>query len=181
MSNKTAFRQAILAELESIVGRACYNGKIQNWGPGGVWLGEGRNFRYPITYLDNESSKFPAQASLKPMSMDVMMTGHYRFGANKLYIMRALDKVLHHLEREHGLKIGPAQRDKVTCPYCARKVANVIAHVSQSHPVQWAEYSKKPEVAEYVKGRHRCAQCGAILNKADGHQDRCPGKLTTGE
>jgi len=34
------------------------------------------------------------------------MTGVYKVGQNELSIMRALDRMLTHLERKHGLNLG---------------------------------------------------------------------------
>lgn len=42
-------RKRLLIELAKIVGNEFYNGSIQNWGPGGVFEGEGRSFRYKLT------------------------------------------------------------------------------------------------------------------------------------
>jgi hypothetical protein len=45
-------RKRLLIELEEIIGHEFYNAKIQNWGPGGVFEGEGRELRYPVTFHD---------------------------------------------------------------------------------------------------------------------------------
>ena len=45
-------RKRLLIELEDIIGHEFYNAKIQNWGPGGVFEGEGRELRYPVTFHD---------------------------------------------------------------------------------------------------------------------------------
>jgi len=41
-------RRQVLVRLESILGNACYNANIQNYGPGGIREAEGRSFRYPL-------------------------------------------------------------------------------------------------------------------------------------
>src|SRR3546814_1322347 len=41
----------ILVRMESIIGSECYNANIQNYSAWGVWEGEGRSFRYPVTYI----------------------------------------------------------------------------------------------------------------------------------
>ncbi|MBZ9755261.1 hypothetical protein LB524_08180 [Mesorhizobium sp. ESP6-5] len=53
----TKARKTLLIKFESIIGNECYNANIQNWGPGGVFQGEGREFRYPITFRDEEGTK----------------------------------------------------------------------------------------------------------------------------
>lgn len=50
-------KKKILSEMESIIGNRCYNGNIQNWGAGGEWLGEGREFRYSIIFLEKDSKR----------------------------------------------------------------------------------------------------------------------------
>ncbi|RBW55565.1 hypothetical protein DS909_10690 [Phaeobacter gallaeciensis] len=99
-------RAKILAELEHIVGGKCYNGNIQNWGPGGVYEGEGRSFRYPLTMIDEmgdkRKRKYPPAIDVP---LEMLSTGHYQFGANKMHIIRALDEVLKYLEANHSLKI----------------------------------------------------------------------------
>ena len=97
MAKQTKARRALLARLETMIGSECYNGNIQNYGPGGVWEGQGRKFKYPLSYTVGSSGEFDLRKQL--------MTGHYVFGANKLHIMRALDNVLTYLEEKHGLKI----------------------------------------------------------------------------
>lgn len=97
-------RAKLVAELEWIVGQACYNGNIQNWGPGGSYEGEGRYFRYPLSYvLQGNTQKWRYEAA--PLPPQVLETGHYAFGANRLHIIRGLDKAVQHLERTRGLKV----------------------------------------------------------------------------
>ncbi|MGO7820476.1 hypothetical protein ACC684_24810 [Rhizobium ruizarguesonis] len=107
MTKISKTRAALLEELEYIVGSECYNGNIQNWGPGGVFEGEGRSFRYPVTLVDDAGNKH--KYSYKTVSMGVppelLARCYYAFGANQLHIMAALEKVLRHLEHHHGLKI----------------------------------------------------------------------------
>jgi hypothetical protein len=50
-------RMKVLLQLENIIGNECYNANIQNWGPNGVFEGEGREFRYPITFIDSRGNK----------------------------------------------------------------------------------------------------------------------------
>ena len=56
-------RLALLRKLESIVGESCYNASIQNWGPNAEFLGEGRSFRYPITFTSGQRSRQSASSS----------------------------------------------------------------------------------------------------------------------
>ena len=100
-------RVKLLLELEEIIGNQCYNPKMANHGPGGVREEDGRGFRYPITFIDEQGKKdkrstITAQAVPPP---DIAMTGYYQVGVNELSIMRALNKVVEHLERKHNLKI----------------------------------------------------------------------------
>lgn len=97
-------RAALLATLERIVGGHCYNGNIQNYGPGGSYEGAGRSFRYPLTVIDGEGNKRKA-SHLSKVSPEVLATGFYAFGANRLEIIDALDLVLTYLEKNHELKL----------------------------------------------------------------------------
>jgi hypothetical protein len=98
-------RRALLARLEQLVGDECYNGNIQNWGPGGVFEGEGRNFRYPITFRDATGSKVKRWSPDNTIPDQMFKGGYYAFGANELHIISALERVLTHLEAHYGLKI----------------------------------------------------------------------------
>jgi hypothetical protein len=98
-------RMHLLLELENLVGNECYNANIQNWGPHGVFEGEGREFRYPITFIDSEGKKVKRRNTDTAIPAEMGVTGYYAFGANQLQIIRALDKVVEHLERKHDLKI----------------------------------------------------------------------------
>lgn len=98
-------RAALLAQLENLVGNSCYNGNIQNWGPGGVFLGEGRSFRYPLTLIDSEGDKVKRHRAATDVPPETLKTGYYAFGANQLHIVEALDEVLKYLESNHGLKL----------------------------------------------------------------------------
>ena len=101
----TAARKALLIRLESMIGRECYNANVQNWGPGGVFEGEGRDFRYPVTFRDENGNKMKKRSVDPGMPDERILGGYYAFGANELHIMKALDDILDHLEREPKLKI----------------------------------------------------------------------------
>jgi len=101
----TKKRAKLLAELEYMIGGHCYNASIQNWGPGGVFDGEGREFRYPLTIVDAEDNKRKVRYRADGDKPGELITGYYAFGANQLQIMMALDKALLHLEENYGLKI----------------------------------------------------------------------------
>lgn len=101
----TKRRTDLLLSLEWIVGNECYNANIQNWGPHGVFEGEGREFRYPITFLNTDGKKIKRRGNAEDLPKEVVLTGHYAFGANELHIMRALDRVLRYLEENQGLKL----------------------------------------------------------------------------
>ncbi|MFZ5671936.1 MAG: hypothetical protein ACOZAM_03120 [Pseudomonadota bacterium] len=101
----TKGRKAVLIKLESIIGNECYNAKIQNWGPGGVFEGEGREFRYPISFRDQEGRRVKTRNVDSEIKSELVIGGYYAFGANELHIMKGLDRVLDYLEREYSLKI----------------------------------------------------------------------------
>jgi hypothetical protein len=103
--NSSTKRMQLLAQLENIIGNECFNSNIQNWGPGGTFEGEGREFRYPITYIDKDGKKIKRKSRDYGLTGDVVKTGYYAFGANELHIMRGLDKVLRYLEANHGFDL----------------------------------------------------------------------------
>lgn len=98
-------KKQLLAKLESIIGNSCYNGNIQNWGPNYTRYHAGREFRYPITFLDNGDNKDKCSSTDPGMALDRMRTGYYAFGANRLYIIEALEEIIEYLEENHGLNI----------------------------------------------------------------------------
>ena len=105
-NNLTKKRAKLLAELAETVGGYCYNSNTQNYGPYGMYEGEGRSIQYPLTIVgrDGEKTKFryPSNAEISP---DVLISGHFKFGANQLNIVNALDRVLKKLEEKYGLKL----------------------------------------------------------------------------
>jgi hypothetical protein len=100
-----AKRAKLLAELEYLVGNNCYNPKIQNYGAHGIYHGEGRSIRYPLTTLNSDHEPVKSRGKALPDDAKELSTGYYAFGVNRLHIIKALDEVLRHLEDNHGLKL----------------------------------------------------------------------------
>ena len=127
-------KKKILSEMESIIGNRCYNGNIQNWGPGGEWLEEGREFRYPITFLGKDLKKDKCWHSDPLMTIQRMRTGYYAFGANRLYIIQALEKILEHLESNYQLKPIDSEH-LINCKICNALVnaKNLKKHMKKVH------------------------------------------------
>jgi hypothetical protein len=105
-------RLALLLRLERLVSD-CYNGNIQNYGPGGEWESEGRSFEYPVTFVLPDGSKFDSKSNSamgehircdRPQER-VVRSGHYILGANKMPVIQNLDRILSLLEREYGLRL----------------------------------------------------------------------------
>ncbi|SMX37506.1 hypothetical protein [Maliponia aquimaris] len=101
----TAKRAALLAELEYLIGSECYNGSIQNWGPNGTQYSSGREFRYPLTVVDEGGDKTKYRYKADSSDAIQLSSGHYAFGANRLHVVEGLNKVLDYLESNHGLKL----------------------------------------------------------------------------
>jgi hypothetical protein len=99
----------ILVRMEAIIGSECYNANIQNYSAWGVWEGEGRAFRYPVTFIrDGQEEKRKTRTDdLQP---ETLITGHYKFGANELSIHRALVRIVDMLKTDYGLQI-PVNED----------------------------------------------------------------------
>lgn len=102
--------QSLLIELENIIGGEFYNAKIQNWGPGGVFEGEGRGLRYPLLMQDKDGKTIKTKHVDPALPAATVITGMYEFGQNDLTIMRALDLMVTHLERNYGLELGKAKK-----------------------------------------------------------------------
>lgn len=100
-------RRNLLIALESIIGNEFYNPKIQNYGPGGVRESDGRAIRYPLTLqkANGETEKIRGFPITEVIGDEVLLSGHYKVGANQLDVMRALDQILSYLEAKHGLEI----------------------------------------------------------------------------
>ena len=113
----------LLVRMEQILGSECYNANIQNHSAWGVWEGEGRSFRYPVTYLragGEEKRRSPAD----DLASEELLTGHYRFGANELSVMRALVRVVEMLRDEFGLVLqNPGGRTEAEAAGSHRKQA----------------------------------------------------------
>lgn len=97
-------KKELMTKLESIIGNSCYNGNIQNWGPNYTRYCDGREFRYPITFMSEDHKKDKCWHTDPKMSLERMKTGYYAFGANQLHIMVALERIIEYLEENHGLK-----------------------------------------------------------------------------
>ncbi len=105
MDSPSERRKTLLLELENIIGNECYNQNIQNWGPHGTFEGEGREFRYPVTFIGADGNKVKRKSVDKSIPLAVAVTGYYAFGANQLQIIRALDKVVAYLEEKYDLAV----------------------------------------------------------------------------
>ena len=107
---KATHKKALLSKMEAIIGNSCYNGNIQNWGANYARYCDGREFRYPITFVDDDQSKDKRYQSDPKMSHAHMRTGYYAFGANQLHIIDALEKIIDYLEVHHELKGGSTKK-----------------------------------------------------------------------
>ena len=105
MDNPSEKRKTLLLELENIIGNECYNQNTQNWGPHGVFEGEGRELRYPITFVGADGIKLKRKSVDDSIPSAIAITGHYAFGANHLQIIRALNKVVAYLEEHYNLAL----------------------------------------------------------------------------
>ena len=94
----------LLIRMESIIGNECYNQNIQNYGPGGIWEGEGRSFRYPVTFIVDKTDDKRWNVS-SVVDTETLMTGRYKFGSNELNIFRALAKVVEMLQTDYDFRL----------------------------------------------------------------------------
>jgi hypothetical protein len=68
--------------------------------------GEGRALRYPIMFRGEDGKTIKTKQVDADLPADTVITAIYKFGANELSIMRALDRIVSHLERSYGLDLG---------------------------------------------------------------------------
>jgi hypothetical protein len=99
-------RRDLLVALSELVRSNCYNGHIQNYAHWGQWEGEGRWFTYPEVFENEKGQKVRPTDPLPRYALAFLLRGHCRFGANRLYLYKALDEVLNHLGRHHDLRIS---------------------------------------------------------------------------
>ena len=94
----------LLIKMENIIGNECYNGNIQNYESWGVLDSVGRTFRYPVVF-DIDDIEHKRRMVSTDLSEDVLVTGHYKFGANELAIFHALIKIVKMLEQDYDFKL----------------------------------------------------------------------------
>lgn len=114
IERSTAF-YGLLHDIEFAIGNQCYNGNIQNYGPGGMWEGEGRSFRYPMRFVNNFGGKESYRGRLpyiENIDGDMVKcvldesryeSAHYAFGANELHILKGIRMALEDVEKRFGL------------------------------------------------------------------------------
>ena len=96
----------LLHEIEHKIGNRFYNGHIQNWGPFGDYEGEGREFRYPVTWLDPEGNKQKYYERFPPIGVlgeKQYRSAHYSCGANGLFILEGIRNALEMLEERFDI------------------------------------------------------------------------------
>jgi len=79
-------RKKLIAKLEGKFFKNIYNNKNQ--------------IRYPITFKNGSKLKGRYILDVNNSNKDYFYSGHYVFGANKLYIYKAIDSMLQFLESE---------------------------------------------------------------------------------
>lgn len=115
----------LLHQIEYEIGSECYNGNIQNFGPGGEWEGEGRRFRYPVRYINSKGEhekyrgEFPAIITSKGslghgiLGEEKFHTAHYAFGENELYILRGIARAIERIEQRFGIDFDELLKSEV--------------------------------------------------------------------
>lgn len=98
----------LLIDIEEIIASECYNDNIQNhWGEDLP----GRNFRYPITFssplLEKKEKHVPSR-----LPTDDLILGKYTFGANHLFIYKALINVIQHIENKYEISFTELNNKK---------------------------------------------------------------------
>jgi hypothetical protein len=103
----------LLIEMEHMVGDRFYNPYTQNYGPGGVWEGEGRSYRYPLTTILNDEQKRKHRGTVHADVPDEeLITGYYKVGTNELSIVRAMIDIVRLIECEYGVDLSDRNRKR---------------------------------------------------------------------
>ncbi len=104
----------LLQRMERIIGNCCYNGNIQNYESWGVLESTGRSFRYPVTFDKQDGTGVKRWDVQDDLAAEMLITGHYKFGANEMNIYRALVAIVDLLQDEYGLQLPDASRTEAT-------------------------------------------------------------------
>ena len=96
----------LIAELEYIVGRECYNpNSYDGWNDV-----EGCSFRYPINVPNSEGEYRKIRSNINTyfyypgdISAESITYMKYKFGSNELYIGKGIIGILEYLEKRYGL------------------------------------------------------------------------------
>ena len=105
VSAKLEPMRELLTRMEKIVGNSCYNANIQNYLGGGILDSTGRKFRYPVSFKLPDGTKEKRWDKQDGIASEILITGHYKVGANELNIYRALIEIVDMLEADYGLKM----------------------------------------------------------------------------
>lgn len=98
----------LICELEYIIGNQCYNPNSLN----GYTLEEGCEYRYPVSYEDNEGDDTRTRSIIKNINKSRINTIRYKFGSNHLYIGMGILEVLERLESKYGLDFNELTKSK---------------------------------------------------------------------
>lgn len=96
ITNETA---QLVADLENIIGRKCYNSSSYNG-----YTGEhGAHFRYPVKYPNTKGTITKSRGTKKDINLDKVDKMRYCFGANELYIGKGIIGLLNELEQRFDI------------------------------------------------------------------------------
>lgn len=101
----------LLQRMEKIIGANCYNDNIQNRAYGYL-ESTGRQFRYPVTFYTSDVTEEKRRERFDDLAPEVLITGHYKVGANELNIYRALVQIVDMLQADYGLQLGAPPTDR---------------------------------------------------------------------
>jgi len=98
----------LICDLERIIGDECYNPhSFDGW-----TLEEGKDFRYPVTYTDNDGNERKSWSTIQNIDKKKLYTMRYKFGANNLFIGIGLHNVLEYLEKNYNLNFDELVKNK---------------------------------------------------------------------
>src|SRR5215475_2409252 len=102
-------RRALLLKLENIIGAEVFNPHTRH---GPLGRGAGCDYCYKVSFGQGKQRRATARIGPEITDED-LFKGRYVFGANELYVFRALERVVRHFEETYRLRVDhprPYQR-----------------------------------------------------------------------
>lgn len=90
----------VVSKMEDIIGNECYMIKNKE-----SLLPTLVNYKFPFHYMDKEKQKMRTRYITESMTMDEINSCYYSFGANQLFIGKAILNIIHYLKENYNIDI----------------------------------------------------------------------------